>query len=466
VTFRRRMAELVESRSAIRLRLDASFKSLEHWLESRVGALGLGSPNEYLQRLDGLSNEDSEWRELIATVSNGQTAFFRDRTQMTVVGDAMEEIAATRKRPLQIWSAGCSTGEEAYTITAMARLRKVNVEVLATDIDVTALERAREGRYGAWSLRRFPSDAMDGLVHEVDGGFEVDPCLRENLTLTSHNLAHEKYPRAPSLGWDIILCRNVLIYFSDPNAEKVFSRLGQRLAPDGWLFVGPADALRISSEVLHAVQVGGRTVFRHTGAEPRLPVSSLPPRRKPLCSIAEPLDIASSPSRPTFAAAVDRMRRERFDEARDALLAVLEREPTDVAARVTLGNLHLGAHRYEAAADAYAEAHVHHPLLPELHYFQAILHKKTGNLAGAADASRRALFLDPQFWPAATLRASVLFRQGDSARGMRQITALTDLLTAAPTVELLSSVEGLRGIFPSVEDARAMCAHYLPARRP
>jgi tetratricopeptide (TPR) repeat protein len=197
----------------------------------------------------------------------------------------------------------------------------------------------------------------------------------------------------------------------------------------------------------------------------------------------------------TFERATHLMRQSQLVAAREELERLLEREPAHVAARVTLGNLHLAEHRYEAAANAYALAHDHAPLLPEIHYLQAVLHKDTGQHQAALSACRRALFLDPELWPAVALRLGVLRQEvlrvratalsgGKRAhdtvspdmvdRARREARVLEALLRSASPAEdgvgagwrgWLSCVSGLPGLIPTRREAWAMCEHHVERHR-
>lgn len=471
MSYQENLAALVERRIGVVLRFDSTFNPIESLLRKRIATLGLRHPDDYVAMLERRSSEDSEWRQLVGVTTNGQTAFFRDRAQMAVVGDAMVELRQSRARPIEIWSAGCSTGEEVYTVAAIAHQRGVPARVLGTDVDEDALALAAEGRYGAWSLRRFPPAARRGLVDEMGGNHVVRDQLRRDVRFARHNLVADAFPtpRNPS-GWDIILCRNVLIYFGSERAKQVLASLAASLAPSGWLFVGPADALRMDVDELVAVQLGGRTVLRRAEDAPRLPLGSIPPPRAQLCSVVD-LGTAEDDGPVTFAEATRMMRASRLDDASRVLVS-LSRGEADVRVLTTLGNVQLALHRFEQASDAYARARDAAPLLPEVHFFQAMLHKKAGQHAAAADASRRALFLDPAFWPARCVRASALMRMNDADAGRRELARLAATLSSQspprPMTELtMSSVEGLDGIIVTVEQGRRLCEHHLgPRPRP
>jgi len=181
----------------------------------------------------------------------GETYFFREPRALDLVCDyARAHLARGEARPLRIWSAGCCTGEEPYSI-AMAlrrcvpRLARSGVTILATDLNDAFLDFAREGRYRRWSFRRTdPADLAAFFRPLADGRFEIDPQLREQIRFASLNLAGGAYPSAATgtLALDVVFCRNVLMYFGADQVKRVIARLRDCLVDGGWLVVNASEA--------------------------------------------------------------------------------------------------------------------------------------------------------------------------------------------------------------------------------
>lgn len=181
----------------------------------------------------------------------GETYFFREPRALDLACDvARAHVARGANRPLRIWSAGCCTGEEPYSIALTLRRRVPQlppdgVTILATDLNDAFLDFARAGIYRRWSFRRAdPADLEEFFRPLNDGAFEIDPRLRAQIRFASLNLASAAYPSAATgtLAMDIIFCRNVLMYFAPEQVGRVIARLRDCLAPGGWLVVNASEA--------------------------------------------------------------------------------------------------------------------------------------------------------------------------------------------------------------------------------
>jgi chemotaxis protein methyltransferase CheR len=195
---------------------------------------------------------------LVEHVVVSETAFWRHPEQLAAVGC----IAVAADGPLRIWSAGCATGEEPYSV-AIALLESGRTgrgdRILATDLSRRALEAARAGVYGPRALRRLPAELaerwLEGLVERrvVDG-------VRALVSFASHNLVGAD--PAPGGPFDLVLCRNVLIYFELATARAVVRRLAGALRSGGTLVLGPVELALGEEAGLVPIEEGGATVLR------------------------------------------------------------------------------------------------------------------------------------------------------------------------------------------------------------
>ena len=233
-------------------------------LEQRVGLRLQGSAPQALGAFDALADElqisdaemlerligDSALLEKLATqLTIPETHFFRIGPQI----DALRELVLpdlerrlVGKRPLRCWSAGCSTGEEAYTLAILAAQGlspRTELEILGTDLHPQSLEAARRGRYGAWSFRDTPERVRDTHFSVVSPGsslkWQIAASLRQRVRFEVLNLLSTDWSVLEQ--FDLILCRNVMIYFSNATAQHLIERLAGQLQPGGWLILGPSD---------------------------------------------------------------------------------------------------------------------------------------------------------------------------------------------------------------------------------
>lgn len=232
-------------------RMDA----LARLVDERTRMVGAPSAEAYLARLDGPDHPEVAW--IVNAVTVGHTWFFRDAEQVAAIGNVLKNHLAKESSPVRIWVAGCSTGEEAYTMAMLAASLHVTVEILATDINSKALERAQAAEYSAWSVRDVPPEVSSMLRVAASGRTTVDARVRQQVTFQRHNLV-DRAPKPRSGGdWHAVICRNVLIYFHRDEAQATAHRLAQALAVGGWLILGAGEIVDRAPPGFELAPMGG-----------------------------------------------------------------------------------------------------------------------------------------------------------------------------------------------------------------
>ncbi|HLH98099.1 MAG TPA: protein-glutamate O-methyltransferase CheR [Xanthobacteraceae bacterium] len=236
-------------------------------LSRRLRALGLSSFGEYRQYLESSGGDEVE--RFINSISTNHTQFFREAHHFTHFRKAVHEIFAEQDqkrspRRLRVWSAGCSTGEEPYTIALVLRrelpeIARHDVKILATDIDTDVLAKASRGEYPAESLDNVP-DAFCRYFQPVPGSdgatLKVAHDVRALITFRQLNLMSHWPMKGP---FDAIFCRNVMIYFDAPTKSKLIDRLVRLIRPGGMLYIGHSESLLGTHAGLRLM---GRTIYR------------------------------------------------------------------------------------------------------------------------------------------------------------------------------------------------------------
>ena len=201
--------------------------------------------------------------ELIAAATVGETYFFRHPDQLAEIAHTVLPELRTRRgaRP-RVWSAGCATGEEAYTLAMILEDAGMpDAPVLATDLSRPALRVAEIGSYRPWSVRGRP-EALARL--DVDGSrYRVPERLRRRVQFRRLNLVVDDYP----VGCDLIVCRNVLLYFTPEHVAAVGRKMAQALAPGGWIVTAATDPLLGSEQLLRRVSTPAGLMYRRRGPE-------------------------------------------------------------------------------------------------------------------------------------------------------------------------------------------------------
>lgn len=348
-------------------------------------------------------------RSLVEELTVGETWFFRDAAQWAFIdGTVLPEARARRRdRPghrLRAWSAGCATGEEAYSLAIAAADAGLgrDVHLLGTDLNETALERARAAEFSVWSLRGEAAGRARRHLREAHGKLALDPSLARTVRFFPLNLAGAEYP-SPQLGLadlDLVLCRNVLVYLEASVLPEVARRLHGCLAPGGWLLTGAADPI-LQRHAPFEVSAGahGLAYRRPERSGPKVPVAAarrgLPAALRPAPRAAE---LRRPRPRPAPAAPPALDARALLDAARpaDALAlidAALARRPLDAAAHFERAVALTELGRPEDAEEACRRALYLARGEPFVQFFSGMLRLRRGDRAGARRAFRAAAAL-------------------------------------------------------------------------
>jgi chemotaxis protein methyltransferase CheR len=259
-----RLRELVRAQTGIALS-DAKRELLYGRLARRVRKLKLKSFAEYCQLVE--SGAPEELQELTNAITTNLTSFFREDYHFKqLAAEALPQIEAERgsARRMRVWSAGCSTGEEPYSLAitlreALDHLRGWDVKLLATDIDSKVLATASDGIYANDRLKGVSSERAARWFSPVEGrpGFVAASAeLKSLITFKQLNLL-DPWPMKGV--FDAIFCRNVVIYFDKPTQRTLFDRMAELQAPGGWLFIGHSENLL---NLTRRYKLVGRTVYR------------------------------------------------------------------------------------------------------------------------------------------------------------------------------------------------------------
>ena len=241
---------------------------LSEVLQRRLDRTGI-SDDVYLEQLGSRGPLTEELRELARELTVGETYFFRNADQFRAVAGVVlpERIAArSAERTLSFLSAGCASGEEPYSLAMLAREHIVDprwaVSILGVDVNPTALEKAAAGRYSSWSLRETPADMQARWFRGEGRDLLVDPSIRAAVRLEERNLSIDDPVIFRPQTYDLIFCRNVIMYFTPEVAQAVIARLGRALVPGGYLFLGHAETLRGVSQDFHLRHTHGTFYYQ------------------------------------------------------------------------------------------------------------------------------------------------------------------------------------------------------------
>jgi chemotaxis protein methyltransferase CheR len=369
--------------------------------------------------------DQNEFEILASYLTIGETYFFREPRSFEFLAESvltplLTERARTTKM-IRIWSAGCCSGEEVYTLAILVdqllgTAPDWNVTILGTDINRRFLERAERGRYGAWSFRQEPPGLRSRYFSpSEDGRMQVvTPRLRKMVSFYYLNLAQDHFPSVMSMtnAMDIIFCRNVLMYFTPEIAQKVVAFFHRSLLDGGVLVTSAVEASGTNFANFAALRGGEVPIFRKIADEPapipmRIAEARLPVPDEPLPS---PNAAPESP------------------------------EPSDL---LTQARDFADRGKLDEALARCGEAIAIDKVWPSPHYLQAMIHQERGEPAEAVSALKRVLFLDKSHALACYSLAELEHRLGRERESVRHYRNAMDLVEAMGDPQPLADGEGM-----------------------
>lgn len=369
------------------------------------------------QYVAALRSAPSALLALASELTVGETYFFRDAEQLTFLTDQVLPRLITQRAPdhvLRIWSAGCSSGEEAYTLAMLLAERGwlERAEIVGTDISDAAIARAAAGRYSAWSLRATPQLAKQRYFTPLRNEFQLDAELMRHVRFERQSLIDldAKLPGQSARPFDLVLCRNVLIYFT-PEAQALASqRVAQSLAIGGTLIAGASDhfvelpgvwrrevaANGVSYERIAPVHIVPteepervRARRQHVAARSLPPVRSSAPRRTPRRGLSRPSPATTHDDATALAQVRDVGKREGSARAVEACRAALREQPLATELNLQLVSLLIELDRDREADEALRTLLYVDRNCVMGHWMGAILCRRQNDHVRAARAYRR-----------------------------------------------------------------------------
>jgi chemotaxis protein methyltransferase CheR len=422
---------------------EARRDSVAYCIAERLRVTGARDVPAYL----ALLGDPAERQQLLNEVTIQETHFFRNPPQIRalrkyVIPELLKH-ADSRGRRIRIWSAGCSTGEEPYTIAMLVRellptTAGWDVKVVATDVSSRALEAAKKARYGERAVQMASPEDLARFFVTTAHGYEVRPEVRELVEFRHQNLVTDPVPFAPDERIDLVLCRNVTIYFSRETTRGLMARLHGCLRDGGYLFLGHSETLWQVSEDFRLVPLGtgdsAAFVYRRIDEPPKDRRGTvLPDRRTEDEGPPQP-----KPERRTAS------RRDRTSVPPAAPVA----PASVVAVRAALAD-----GKYDDAVTTATDLVAAEPLNPMGHYLRGLALVNAGKDDDALVDLRKAVYLDPGSGLGHFLLAGALHRLGDPAAAAREYRAAADTLGKRPAERTAPELGGR-----SVQELAAMCS--------
>lgn len=448
-----------------------------------------------------LLDDPDELLRLTELLTVNETYFFREPDHLSLMVDMLlPEFTSCRNRnPVRILSAGCSTGEEPYSIAMLLRERYGTdserlFAITGVDIDSTVIAAAQRGEYGKGSFRGMAPSLLERYFDQSGPGrFQIRDSIRKQVGFEVANLLGPVYPPGMQQP-DIILYRNVSIYFPQQVQRTIFGKLGELLCDGGVLLVGASETFHHDVGILSLETRNSLFYFRKApalvfeerrsasrclpvlkrpggngaptaarrGASPGMPGSPAAARQTP----DKPRTRQLSPNRPDvrecFDAAVQRAHDRQPDKALALLDAILEQDQTFLKAYGLKGSLLLSLSRFDEAAAVCESLLCRDQLCLEAYLMLGMIARQNGKGADAVRRFREAIYLNASCWPAHFFTAEILFAQGDEKRARSSFEAAKRILDTG------SLKEHGQTFFPltfNAEQFLVICRHKLSMLR-
>jgi chemotaxis protein methyltransferase CheR len=449
-------------------------------LRERTQQTGVRDASRYL---DLLGTNRDELRVLARLLTTGETYFCRNHEQFTALlevalPDRMRARERQGSRVLRFLSAGCSSGEEPYTLAMLLRDHPVDldgwrVEITAIDVNEAALDKARRGRYSTWSLRETPPALYARYFRQRGDELVLDPSIVSAVRFEERNLLDANPDIWQPEHYDVVFCRNVTMYFAEETTRTIIAHVAQSLARGGYLFLGHAETLRRISHAFHLHHTHDTFYYQqrtegdaHEGSPSSDGASWIDvisraaervadmtaPRSRDAPAVVPPIEIES---------ALQLLREERFDDALEQLDGMSEPRRDEPAAQLLRAVLLTNRGDLALAEQVCGKLLELDELNAEAHYLLALGHEQRGDRVQAADHDRTAAYLDAAFAMPRLHLGLMAKRTGDQAAARRELDEALVLLRDESDARLLLfgggfSRQGLLGL--CVAERRALAS--------
>lgn len=395
-----RFAETVYRHSGLKLN-HIRPQDVNEMIDDLCKLAGVSNSAHLLPVLENRPTTDPLWQFILKRVTVGETYFFRNIAQYDILrSDILPELIARRREMgflhLNIWSAGCSTGEEPYTLAIMLRelipdIDSWTITIRGTDINNNALETAKKGIYRSNSFRRETPEYLQSryFIERANSTYELIPEIRDMVRFSTLNLIADDYPSFTSgtMHQDIIICRNVTIYFDEETTQTVINRFHEGLTDHGWLIVGHSEPVATEYREFIARNLRNHIFYQkitrpiisviQTNTMPQVRVEPKPVAKKPAKKPANTPKPMASASKPKSTAKPD----------------------PSVSPEITIDRVREAVNKEDwgTALEWLATLEKDFPMDSQVHYLRGLILMHSGELDKARQSLRRSLYCDPTF---------------------------------------------------------------------
>ncbi|MBI4388623.1 MAG: tetratricopeptide repeat protein [Nitrospinae bacterium] len=421
-------------------------------IQSRMKKARAPGAEQYSALLASDTGESrKEWRELVKLLTTGETFFFRDKGQFSLLRfQILPRLIECKKavRSLRLWSAGCATGEEPYSLAILLRellpdFEEWDILILGTDINEEYLEKARRGIYGPYSFRGTPEELRRKYFKKRGEGWEIDGKFRAAVRFREGNLTGGRFPDDSSEvhGMDLVLCRNVFIYLDPRSAAAIVDKFADALGDGGFLMLGHTEMAGVKQDRFRAKIFPESVVYEKLSRREPLPPAALtlPPEPAPIEPEAMPpvaADAVPEPEKPDWKSELDEGEA-LFNQGKyvPALLKagrIAEAVPGHFQAHFLQARALANMGKYGEAGESCRRALAINGLEPRPYRLLSHIAQVQGNFALAREMLEKAIYLAPSSVADYLELGSLVEREGELAKARKLWRAALGILEGLP----------------------------------
>ncbi len=495
-SLREDFVDLIAKQTGIEIRAQ-NYGSMGDNIFSRLKALHLSSPQAYYNLLASTTPEsEEEWQKFVCLVTNRESYFFRDKGQFHLLRNSLlPELIRRNQRikTLRICSAGCSTGQEPYSIAILLRelipdLQDWNLVILGIDINRESLDHGKRAYYNTWSFRQVEEDIKARYFKNAAGYYQLNEEIRTLVRFHQVNLTRDAFPRLNSelRDMDLIICRNVFIYFTDQAIAHVVEKFFNTLKPNGYLLTGHAELNNNHIKAFQAKLFPESVVYqRRSGDFSQLashpsPSQSFKPKAPPLDIPTTPKETAKplfnqnfasvpvaptrtvhSPLKPTAPTPTtpkttettaepdilqevkQLVKNKSYQLAQTKLEQILRRSPNHYDSSYLMAELQANLGNYEKAKQWCQTAINLNAFSSTPHHLIAHIEEEQGHIEEAKKALKTVIYLDPDAVAAYINLGSLYQREGDFNRAKKMQQSALKILQRLPKETTIKELDNI-----------------------
>jgi len=436
-------------------------------VQARAASGGFAGKDAYYRYLLK-GGDEKEWEQLMIQLTCGESHFFRDKGQLQLLRDRIiPELVEKHKdnKSLKIWCAGCSTGEEPYTVAILItellqQHQDWRIVLIGSDINAASLHHAQQAIYRDWALRGTGDEHMRNHFHQHSHGWKLDKRIRRMVTFCQVDLMGDTFPRASSglFDMDLIICRNVFIYYGQDAIDTMMQKFAATLGHGGYLLTGHAEVANPEKSGLKLRSFPESTIFQSVPAENRAMPETAKLHRRTLQmkeqqksatlkrqTLSKPVPVVRRI--PTSEPAITLSEIEKifitgdYRKVAELLIAYLKLHPADLYATILQARCRANMGDADGAAQLCKNMIRKNPLCADAYYILAQLAQEHNHISEARALLHKAVYLLPGFLPAQMDLATLYQHEAELHQALRHWQVALRLVNELPEHSLIRHME-------------------------